>query len=90
MKTRMKEYIILFLILTLACIVFGQENPAKNEVPKSYSKEWLAESRKAAKSNLVETFADAFKDPNIIIGIFEHFPLVSRTTLSSGEILEDY
>ena len=90
MKTRMKEYIILFLILTLACIVFGQENPAKNEVPKSYSKEWLAESRKAAKSNLVETFADAFKDPNIIIGIFEHFPLVSRTTLSSGEILEDF
>jgi len=86
----MKKYIILFLTLIVSCIVFGQENPAKNEVPKSKSKEWFAESWKAAKSNHVETFADAFKDPNIIIGVFEHCPPLSRTILSSGEVLEDF
>ncbi|MBW1784914.1 MAG: hypothetical protein JRL30_29750, partial [Deltaproteobacteria bacterium] len=89
----MKKYITLSLLLLIAPILlFGQEKPMKNYVPKP-PPVWIKEARMAAESNYIETFAEAFKDPNILIGVFER-PLelgeVSRTTLSSGEILENF
>jgi len=85
----MKKYIVLSLLLVVTCVLSGQEKPVKDDPPKQPSY-WLKEGWKAAESNYVETFADAFKDPNILIGVFEwpkSFPY--DTTLSSGEKLRD-
>jgi len=85
----MKKYIVLSLLLIVTCVLFGQEKPVKNDPPEPIPL-WVIEARKAAGSNYVETFADAFKDPNILIGVFE-WPtrIPHRTRLSTGEILED-
>ena len=85
----MKKYTALSLLLVVTCVLLGQEKSAKNAPPKQPSY-WLKEGWKAAESNYVETFADAFKDPNILIGVFE-WPtsIPHRTRLSTGEILED-
>jgi hypothetical protein len=87
----MKKFIILSLLLIVICVLSGQAKPAENE-PTQPPPFWIKESRKAAESNYLETFADAFKDPNIFIGVFELPELsdkfVPTTTLSSGEILE--
>ena len=86
----MKKYIKLSLLLLIAPILlFGQEKPVKNDPPKLIPLR-VKEARIAAESNYVETFADAFKDPNVLIGVFERpkrFPY--DTTLSSGENLRD-
>ena len=57
---------------------------------------WLKEELEWAESNYVETFADAFKDPNVFIGVFERHRLYNLSTksataitLSSGEILQE-
>ncbi len=84
----MKKYIVLSILLVVTCVLFGQEKRRKNYVSKP-PPAWIREARMAAGSNYVDTFAQAFKDPNILIGVFERPPGVSRDTLSSGEILED-
>lgn len=85
----MKKYIVLSILLVVTCVLFGQEKPVKNYVPKP-PPAWIKEARMAAGSNYVETFADALKDPNILIGVFE-WParIPHRTRLSTGKILED-
>jgi hypothetical protein len=88
----MKKYIVLSLMLIITCVLFGQEKPVENYVPKP-PPAWLKEELEWAESNYVETFADAFKDPNVFIGVFERpepsTKSVTVTTLSSGEILEE-
>jgi len=87
----MRKYIVLSVLLIMPLVLLGQEKSAKNDSlqpPPS----WTKEAREATESNYVETFADAFKDPNIFMGVFELPELsdkfVPTTTLSSGEILE--
>jgi len=76
----MKKYIKLSLLLLIAPILlFGQEKPVKKYVPKP----------PPVGVGAVETFAQAFTDPNVFIGVFECSPKSSFTTLSSGEILEN-
>lgn len=83
----MKRYILLPISLVAACVLFGQEKTGKNSIPKP-APIWVREGQIAAGSNYVDTFAQAFKDPNILIGVFEYPSEPSRNTLSSGEILE--
>lgn len=83
----MKKYIALSLMLIITCVSSGQEKPTMDDTPRQPSY-WLKEGWLAAESNYVDTFADAFKDPNIVIGVFdypERFP--HDITLSSGEKL---
>lgn len=75
----MKKYIVLSLLLVVTCVLSGQEKPVKNYVPKP----------PPVGVGAVETFAQAFTDPNVFIGVFECSPKSSFTTLSSGEILEN-
>jgi hypothetical protein len=85
----MKKHIVLSLMLIVTCVLLGQEKPVKNDPPKLIPLR-VKEARIAAESNYVETFTDAFKDPNVLIGVFERpkrFPY--DTTLSSGENLRD-
>lgn len=86
----MKKYIVLSLLLIVTCVLFGQEEIVKKKYVPEPPPVWIKESRKAAESNYIETFADAFNDPNILIGVFE-WPtrIPHRTRLSTGEILED-
>ncbi|MDH7600303.1 MAG: hypothetical protein QHH07_11825 [Sedimentisphaerales bacterium] len=88
----MKKHIVLSLLLVVTCVLFGQDKSAKKDPPEPVPF-WLTEARMAVGSNYVETFAEAFKDPNILIGVFER-PLelgqVTPTILSSGEILENF
>jgi hypothetical protein len=88
----MKKYIVLSLMLIMTCVLLGQEKPVASYVPET-SPASKKEFEMAARSNYVETFAEAFNDPNVLIGVFEMpKPLttsVSTTTLSSGEILEE-
>jgi len=83
----MKEKAALVLI-AMTYVVLGQETPMQNYVPEPPA--WIREELDWAKSDYVETFTDAFKDPNVLIGIFERPEPKSITTtvLSSGEILE--
>jgi hypothetical protein len=83
----MKRYIVLSILLVATCVLFGQEKPGKNSVSKP-PPIWVREGEMAAGSNYVDTFAEAFKDPNMLIGVFEYPSEPSRNTLSSGEILE--
>lgn len=88
----MKNYIVLSILLVVTCVLFGQEKPGKNYVPKP-PPAWIKEARMAAHSTYIEIFADAFKDPNVFIGVFERpeqsIKSIPATTLSSGEILEE-
>ncbi len=84
----MKKYTALSLLLVVSCVLFGQEKPGENYISEP-PPAWIKEAGIAAESNYVETFAQAFKDPNILIGVFEQPTEVSRNTLSSGQILED-
>lgn len=88
----MKKYIALSVLLIAPILSFGQEKPVKNYVPKP-PPAWVKDAREAAESNYIETFADAFKDPNVFIGVFEQperpTKSVPTTTLSSGKILEN-
>jgi len=92
MEKFMKNYVSLCLLLTVTSALFGQERHVKNSEPNS-PPVWLKEARMAAESNYIESFADAFRDPNILIGVFER-PLevgeLTHSTLSSGEVLEDF
>jgi hypothetical protein len=75
----MTKSIMLSLVLLIAPILlFGQEKPVKRLL-KPFP----------PGSGAVETFAKAFRDPNVLIGVFEYSPKSSLTTLSSGEILEN-
>jgi len=84
----MKKHIVLSMLLVVTCVLFGQEKRGENRVSKPRPA-WVREGRMAAGSNYVDTFAQAFKDPNILIGVFEYPSGPARNTLSSGEILED-
>jgi hypothetical protein len=84
----MKRHIVLSILLVVTCVVFGQEKSGENYISEPQPA-WIKEAKMAAGSNYVETFAQAFKDPNILIGVFEQPTEVSRNTLSSGQILED-
>jgi hypothetical protein len=83
----MKKYIVLSVLLAVTCVLFGQDIPADSV--SEPMPDWIREAKKAAGSNYIETFAHAFKDPNILIGVFELQTGVSRTTLSTGKVLED-
>ena len=83
----MKRYIALSILLVPTCILFAQKKSGKKGESKS-PPSWAREAGMAAGSNYVETFAQAFKDPNILIGVFEYPLGFSPHTLSSGEILE--
>jgi hypothetical protein len=75
----MKKYIELSLLFLIAPILlFGQEEPA-GRLLKPFP----------PGSGAVETFANAFADPNVFIGVFEYSPKSSLTTLSTGDILEN-
>jgi len=86
----MKKYIALSMLLITPILLFGKEKPTKNGSQEPVLAWIIKEDDVAARSNYVETFADAFRDPNILIGVFE-WPAEAphRTILSSGEILED-
>jgi len=87
----MKKYVALSMLVIVTCISLGKERPAKKPA-REPAPAWVQEARLAAGSNYVETFAQAFDDPNILIGVFENplefSPTTSPTTLSSGEVLE--
>jgi len=83
----MKRCIVLSILLVPTCILSAQEKSGKKGESKSPPL-WAREAQMASGSNYVETFAQAFKDPNILIGVFEDPSKYSPTTLSSGEILE--
>jgi len=85
----MRKYTALSLLLVVTCVLLGQEESTRDDPPKLIPLR-VKEARIAAESNYVETFTDAFKDPNVLIGVFERpkrFPY--DTTLSSGENLRD-
>jgi hypothetical protein len=83
----MKRYIALFMLLVVTCISLGKNRPVKDPERKP-APAWVQEARLAAGSDYVETFAEAFTDPNILIGVFENPLKFSPTTLSSREVLE--
>ncbi len=83
----MKRCIALSILLVPTCILFEQEKSGKKGESKSPPL-CAREAKMASGSNYVETFAQAFKDPNILIGVFEYPSKYSPTTLSTGEILE--
>jgi len=88
----MKKIIILSLLSVINSVLFGQGRSTKNSVPE-HLPVWVKEAMLAQKSDYVETFAEAFKDPNVLIGVFERpflTPIDSHTILSSGEILENF
>ena len=83
----MKKYIALSMLLIVTCISLGKERSVENSACKP-PPAWAREARLAAGSNYVETFAQAFNDPNVVIGVFESPLKFSPTTLSSGQVLE--
>ena len=94
LKTRkgneMKTYLILlFLLLVMSIHAFGQEGIARSQNLSGRKQELEA----ARNSDYIDTFAEAFNDPNVFIGVFERSKVVPNvipvTTLSSGEILEE-
>jgi hypothetical protein len=77
-ELKMNQYRLLTIIILLIIpsILLGQRiNPPK----------WDLEELNTPYSNHTETFAEAFKDPNILIGVFESPDKPSDTILSSGE-----
>ena len=65
-----KTYFKLLLLLVLSFLAFGQEktnffDPRDNNVPIG-----VREHKAASKSDYIDTFAVAFNDPNVLIGVF--------------------
>ncbi len=89
----MKKYIVLSLLLVVTCVLFGQEKIVKKKYVPKPPPVWIKEAMAAAESNYIEIFADAFRDPNVFIGVFERpeqsIKSIPTTILSSGEILEE-
>jgi hypothetical protein len=71
-----KRLTTITILLVTPAILLGQ----RIEPPK-----WELEELSTPYSNHTDTFTDAFKDPNILIGVFEYPNNPSETNLSSGK-----
>jgi hypothetical protein len=82
----MKTYAGLPLLLLISLTVSGQDQPQSNTPPaiSAATKQLL----KIARSNRIKTFADAFLDPNVVIGVFEYPKEITATGVPTDEALE--
>ena len=89
----MKAYFKLSLFFVITIVAFGQEETNVNDTSCENPPVWKQELDAARNSDSTDTFAAAFNDPNVLIGVFErpkYVPnVLTSTMLSSGKILEE-
>jgi hypothetical protein len=84
---------LLALILATSFLAFGQEDVDVDTEPSQTLPVLRKELKAAIKSDYVNTFAEAFTDPNVLMGVFENPKYIPNSVsnfsvLSSDDILE--
>jgi hypothetical protein len=89
----MKTYAGLSLLVIASCVAFGQDRPASAPPERSSDAQPVVtaatkELQKVARSDPIKTFAEAFLDPNVVIGVFEYSKEISTAGVPSAQMIE--
>ena len=82
----MRTYAGLSLLLIVSLTASGQDQPTPVTPPEDSAP--TKELRKIAGSDPIKTFAEAFLDPNVIIGVFEYPKEITTTGVPTDQVLE--